>query len=60
MIATTDNRPGWAQGLPPHAELAYLQTLLAVGGMLLVASWLAFRVVRDPASIARIGRKAIG
>ena len=60
MIPARDTRPAWAGQLPSQGELQYVQTLLTVIGLVLVATWLVFTVVRDPRAALRIGRKQLG
>lgn len=53
-------KPDWAAPLPELRELQYVQALLTVAGLLIVAAWIAFAVVRDPRAAMRIGRKNLG
>lgn len=60
MIPGTPEKPLWATSLPSRADLQYTQQLLTVLGLVLVATWLVFTVVRDPSAALRIGRKQLG
>lgn len=52
--------PAWARQLPSLADLQYLQALLTVIGLLVVGSWIAAAIVRDPRSIERVAKKKLG